>query len=116
MNNLLVNNGQKKVKDCMKSLRSLYFVLAFLGLVPTTFAQVRPETALEEYLKRDDKRYEWSVRESYTIGDVQATSILLTSQQWHEFIWTHELIVLVPKKVQYDGALLFINGGSNKKG
>ena len=100
----------------MKSLRSLYFVLALLGFLPAAFAQVRPETAWEEYLKRDDKRYEWSVRESYTIGDVQATSILLTSQQWHEFIWTHELIVLVPKKVQYDGALLFINGGSNKKG
>jgi PhoPQ-activated pathogenicity-related protein len=91
--------------------------LFLLVMQSSVFAQiVTPETALQEYLKIDDKRFEWSVRDTYSVGDVQATSILLTSQQWHEYIWTHELIILVPKEVQYDGALLFINGGSNKKG
>jgi PhoPQ-activated pathogenicity-related protein len=91
--------------------------LFLLVMQSSVLAQtVTPETALQEYLKIDDKRFEWSVRDTYSVGDVQATSILLTSQQWHEYIWTHELIILVPKEVQYDGALLFINGGSNKKG
>lgn len=101
----------------MKKRLSLCIALLSVLSVAVSLAQsVTPENALESYLKTDDKRYEWSIHDTYTIGDVQATSILLTSQQWHEYIWTHELIVLVPKDVQYDGALLFINGGSNKKG
>jgi PhoPQ-activated pathogenicity-related protein len=101
----------------MKNLRSLFNVILFLAFASAVNAQaVRPETALEEYLKIDDKRYEWTIHDTWSLGDVQATSILLTSQQWHEYVWTHELIVLVPKAIQYDGALLFINGGSNKKG
>ncbi|MGC3946535.1 MAG: PhoPQ-activated protein PqaA family protein [Chryseolinea sp.] len=101
----------------MKKLNSICLVLLSVLVISGSFAQtVRPENALESYLKTDDKRYEWSIHDTYTIGDVKATSILLTSQQWHEYVWTHELIVLVPKDVQFDGALLFINGGSNRKG
>lgn len=95
------------------------FYLAVVGIAMAIGAQaqkVTPETALEAYLKTDDKRFEWSIHDSYAIGDVRATSILLTSQQWHEYVWTHELIVLIPADVQYDGALLFITGGSNRKG
>ncbi|HTF19963.1 MAG TPA: PhoPQ-activated protein PqaA family protein [Chryseolinea sp.] len=101
----------------MKNFSTVCFTLVFFTMLSPALAQaVRPETALQEYLKLEDKRYEWSVRDTYSVGDVQASSILLTSQQWHEYIWTHELIILVPKEVQFDGALLFINGGSNKKG
>lgn len=101
----------------MNKLRSMCLVVSAMFVFASSFAQsVRPDNALESYLKIDDKRYEWSIHDTYTIGDVQATSILLTSQQWHEYVWTHELIVLLPKDVQFDGALLFINGGSNKKG
>lgn len=78
---------------------------------PTT-----PETALQTYLANDDNRFEWKVRENYSLENVKVYSLMLTSQQWHEYIWTHELIVLVPAEVRYDGALLFITGGSNKKG
>lgn len=97
------------------------FVFVF---IPLLFTQSRadcqeattPSTAMQAYLNNGDKRFEWKVRENYVIGDVKAYSIKLTSQQWHEYIWTHELIVLVPQDIRYDGALLFITGGSNKKG
>ena len=75
-----------------------------------------PETALLGYLNNGDKSYRWELKESYTIGEVKAYSLLLTSQQWHEYIWTHQLTILVPAENKYDGALLFITGGSNKKG
>ncbi len=75
-----------------------------------------PETALLGYLNNGDKSYRWELKESYTIGDVKAYSLLLTSQQWHEYIWTHQLTILVPAENKYDGALLFITGGSNNKG
>jgi PhoPQ-activated pathogenicity-related protein len=75
-----------------------------------------PETALDGYINNGDKAYKWELKESYTIGDVKAYNLLLTSQQWHEYIWTHQLTILVPAENKYDGALLFITGGSNKKG
>ncbi|HEX8039264.1 MAG TPA: PhoPQ-activated protein PqaA family protein, partial [Chryseosolibacter sp.] len=75
-----------------------------------------PETALQGYLRNGDQTFRWEVKESYEIGNVKGYSLLLTSQQWHEYIWTHQLIILVPREMKYDGALLFITGGSNKKG
>lgn len=75
-----------------------------------------PETALQGYLGNDDKAYRWELKETYPVGDAKAYSLLLTSQQWHEYIWTHQLTILVPTEKNYDAALLFITGGSNKKG
>ena len=75
-----------------------------------------PETALQGYLDNGDKTYRWELKESYRIGSVNAYSLLLTSQQWHEYVWTHQLTIFVPSENKYDGALLFITGGSNKKG
>ena len=60
--------------------------------------------------------FKWDLMDSYNIGPVRAFNILLTSQQWHEYVWTHQITVLVPSENKYDGALLFITGGSNKKG
>lgn len=98
-------------------MRRICFACMFIILSCRVQAQtVTPETALQAYLKLDDKRYQWSVHDSYDVGDVKAASLLLTSQQWHEYIWTHELVILIPRDVQYDGALLFITGGSNRKG
>lgn len=79
-------------------------------------AGLTPETALVGYLNNDDKTFKWELKESYDIGSVKAYSLLLTSQQWHEYVWTHQLTILVPAENKYDGALLFINGGSNRKG
>lgn len=93
------------------ALVQIVFLLQVSAQSPLT-----PATALQGYINNGDKAYQWELKESYTIGDVKAYSLLLTSQQWHEFIWTHQLTILVPKENMFDGALLFITGGSNKKG
>jgi PhoPQ-activated pathogenicity-related protein len=41
---------------------------------------------------------------------------VLTSQQWREHVWKHQLTVLVPEVVTHETALLFITGGSVKNG
>jgi len=97
----------------------LFFSILFLQCVVLTSngqKALTPETALEGYLNNGDKRYQWELKESYSLGDVKAYDLLLTSQQWHEYIWTHQLTILVPKENAFDGALFFIIGGSNKKG
>lgn len=97
----------------------LILTILFLSFVSiTTNAQVplTPQTALQSYLNNGDKTYHWELKGSYLVGDVKAYDLLLTSQQWHEFVWTHQLTILVPNEKFFDGALLFITGGANKKG
>lgn len=79
-------------------------------------AQTTPETALKNYLNNGDNTYKWELKDSYEIGNVKAYALLLTSQKWREHVWTHQLTIMVPKETKYDGALLFITGGSVKEG
>lgn len=77
---------------------------------------ITPETALQRYLNNDDESFEWELKEKYTYGELTAFDILLTSQNWRNHIWTHQLTLYVPEDVNFDGALLFITGGSVKDG
>ncbi len=56
------------------------------------------------------------IEEKYDFGELTAFDILLTSQKWREHIWTHQLTLYVPEEIKFDGALLFITGGSVKDG
>lgn len=89
----------------------LFFVLSAIAQPPTT-----PQTALQDYLNIEDTAYTWEIRDTYKVEKATAHSILLTSQNWQGILWKHELIVFVPTSVAYDGALLFITGGSIKDG
>lgn len=91
-------------------------IMLFFCLTASAQQALTPETALAGYIDNGDKAYRWELKDSYTLGSVKAFNLLLTSQQWHEYVWTHQLTVLVPDENKYDGALLFITGGSNKKG
>ena len=73
--------------------------------------KVTPETALQNYLNNDDASFKWIIKDSFELGEVKAYDLLLTSQKWREHIWKHQLTILVPEEVAYDGSLLFITGG-----
>lgn len=97
----------------------LLCLLFFVCTVVRVRAQdaITPATALDRYLNNGDKTFRWEIKESYDIGDVKSYTILLTSQQWREHTWKHQLNILVPATIKYDGALLFVTGGSiNKEG
>jgi len=102
---------KRVIKIC---LIHIVFLLTFFHTDAQT--KLTPETALEGYLNNGDKTFKWELKDSFSIGSVKAYNLLLTSQQWHEYVWTHQLTILVPAENKYDGALLFINGGSNRKG
>jgi len=96
-------------------------LIAFAGALfafefPKPTDSVTPSTALESYLHNGDKSFKWEIKDTHTYGDITAYEVLLTSQKWREHTWKHQLSVLVPKEVNYDGALLFITGGSVKNG
>lgn len=79
-------------------------------------APITPETALQRYLDNGDESFKWELKEKYSYGELTAFDILLTSQNWRDHIWTHQLTLYVPEKINYNGALLFITGGSVKDG
>jgi PhoPQ-activated pathogenicity-related protein len=75
-----------------------------------------PENALLHYLNNGDTTYHWELQNSYDILDVKAYDLLLTSQQWRDYTWKHQLTIFIPSDIQYEGALLWISGGSLRDG
>jgi PhoPQ-activated pathogenicity-related protein len=93
-------------------IKTLLIQLAFVFTLKAQ--KITPETALESYLANGDKTFKWELKDSFVRGDNTYFNLLLTSQKWREFTWTHQLTVIVPKHNKHDDALLFITGGSNK--
>jgi len=98
-----------------KTLTSTGTFLIFLLLFTfcTSEKEVTPETALQAYLQNNDTSYDWELHETHESGELKLYNLLVTSQKWREYIWRHQVTVIVPEEVKYDEALLFITGGSN---
>lgn len=99
-------------------LKTTAALFAHLLFFVAAFAQqtVTPANALQSYLNNGDASFHYELKDSFNINQVKCYSILLTSQKWREYTWTHQLAIFVPANVSYDGALLFITGGSVKNG
>ncbi|MFD3394497.1 PhoPQ-activated protein PqaA family protein [Aquirufa sp. OSTEICH-129V] len=97
----------------MKNLRFgiILLLIPFLGF---SQSKIKPENALKSYLSNGDSNYTWELKDSANIGSAKAYQVLLTSQKWRGIMWRHQLTIIIPSTIQYDGALLFITGGSNK--
>ncbi len=94
----------------------LIILLLLFGITVNAQKKITPETALQSYLDNGDKTFKWEIKDTFKADGVTIYDLLLTSQKWREFVWTHQLTVIVPDENKYDGALVFINGGSNKDG
>ncbi len=72
-------------------------------------------TALASYLANGDQTYGWEIRDSLVFDRGTIYQVLLTSQKWREHTWKHQLNVIVPKEVAYNGGLLFVSSGRMQK-
>lgn len=95
---------------------AIAFILLGTLVAGQVHSQTTPETALKAYLENGDNSFAWELKDSYNIDGVKAYDLLLTSQNWKNHIWKHQLTILVPKENKFDGALLYITGGSVKDG
>jgi PhoPQ-activated pathogenicity-related protein len=75
-----------------------------------------PENALQHYLHNGDTTFHWEVKNTFDFNDSKVYDLLLTSQTWRGITWRHQLSIVVPKEIKYDGALLLITGGHIKDG
>lgn len=109
-------------------IERIYFRLYFFVIVVLLFQSCRkaettidtniitPETALKAYLNNNDATLKWELKSQFKGIGVTYFQILLTSQTWQTIPWTHDLIVIAPDNMQYNDALIIINGGSNSNG
>ena len=73
--------------------------------------------ALEDYVARPDKEYEWRKISQREEGEFTITRLRLVSQQWRAFTWSHDMQVVVPEKVRNPGiAFLMISGDGQGTG
>ncbi len=99
-----------------KRLPQITSCIAVLFHITTIAQPVTPANALKSYLNNKDTVFHWELKDSFNVGSVKAYDLLLTSQHWRTYTWTHQLTVLVPPDIQHNEALLFITGGSLKDG
>lgn len=94
----------------------IFFIVTVVGQPKLQPAAITPENALESYLHNGDNTYQWKLVDSFKTDKVATYNLLLTSQTWENITWVHQLTVFVPAENNYDGALLFITGGSVRDG
>ncbi len=107
-------------------MRKTHLKILILSLTATiTFAcqtkkvpevKVTPENAMESYLNNGDNSFIWEVQDSIQTEGSKLYRLQITSQNWRDTAWNHELTVIVPDSVKYNDGLLFITGGSIKSG
>ncbi|MDP8244388.1 MAG: PhoPQ-activated protein PqaA family protein [Candidatus Hinthialibacter antarcticus] len=73
--------------------------------------------ALDAYVEKEDGKFAWEIHETAKLDGVTVYDLTLTSQQWREYLWKHQLTLFVPDKMlSGKTALLFVTGGSIKNG
>lgn len=100
----------------MKKTSRILILFLFFGSFVCAQQKITPETALNSYLNNGDKSFKWELKDTFKVEGATVYDLLLTSQKWREFVWTHQLTIIVPEENKFDGALLFVTGGSNKEG
>jgi len=115
MNNQLVLFMKKKVLQIMFVLVSITCYAQSRGFSGKQHL-VTPSTAMKNYLSLADRAYSWQVKDTIQLDGVTAYLLNLTSQQWRDTKWKHNLAVLVPDTIAHNGSLLFISGGKIKDG
>ncbi len=72
----------------------------------------RKETALDRYVARAEKSYQWQDAPEL-VQSAGETDLRLTSQTWQGKEWTHRLQIFTPEKMEFpDAALINVSFGS----
>ena len=101
-------------------MKSRYFFIALFVLILTT-AQFAVGTPLDDYVAAPDASYSYNVTKTVPGPGYTAYIIEMTSQTWRSedevdrTLWKHWLTIIKPNSATSDTALLWINGGSNRR-
>jgi len=103
----------------MRLLKLLGGALAAAAMLVSAPALANPKNALDAYVAKPDPAFAWKVAGQVSGPGYHGAVLELTSQTWltskevDKPVWKHWLTVIVPDKVSYSKAFLFITGGKN---
>jgi PhoPQ-activated pathogenicity-related protein len=87
-------------------------LLAIAAAYATAAWAVPARAGLDEYVKKPDPSFTWSLSATQPVPGATVHHLKLTSQTWKGIAWTHNLSIIEPVDVTYpDAVLLFITGG-----
>lgn len=77
-------------------------------------------TPLDDYVNKPDSTYNYEILETRRASHCTVYQLNMTSQTWKPTvqsrpIWWHDMIIIIPDKIEMDSALMLIDGGSNDK-
>lgn len=111
-----------KLPDCLKYAVPLF--VATISTLPVAGSELvapkaGPETALDRYVHAPDPTFSFKLENKQSKDGVTQYVLNMISQTWRtpaevdRTEWQHWVSIAVPDKVEFDTALLFIDGGSN---
>jgi len=101
--------------------RAWRFGMLMLLVLLTLAASAAFATPLDDYVAAPDPAFQYKLVNQAEKGDVTTYVYHMVSQTWLDdskvdrTLWEHEVLVSVPKEVQYTKAMMFIGGGDNRK-
>ncbi len=106
----------------MHSTRALWIVILSLVVLPHAIGlcQAPPaETALDQYIQKEDPSYQWKIVSDEQRDGMQIVVVDMISQTWRSTeevdrpVWQHWLTFAIPQKITSETGMLFIGGGAN---
>ena len=102
------------MRSCLP-FRTSTFALVLVIYSTVTSAQAIPKapSALDDYIKKVDPGFTWTVSKSTVVDGGKVTVLKVTSQIWQNIPWVHMVTICEPSDLKYpEAALLTITGGS----
>ncbi|MBC7320588.1 PhoPQ-activated pathogenicity-like protein PqaA type [bacterium] len=92
----------------MRRFLKILVLLFLLSLVTSSVSYSQP---LIDYVNKVDNFYKWEVLSEEARDGITLYEVELTSQEWRNIIWTHRLIIGIPKlPISTKVGILFITG------
>lgn len=90
----------------------------------TTFVnaeELPQQTALDEYINKEDNSYQWDVVSETTTDGMKLVVVNMISQSWrtpeevNRTKWQHWVRIAIPEQIRSETGFLMIGGGSNRQ-
>jgi PhoPQ-activated pathogenicity-related protein len=102
------------------SLAAVVFVAAAGGATgpdePVRQARTGSGADLPTYIKKDEPKFSWKLKNKMTTDAGTTYELELVSQEWHDITWKHRIDVFQPKDVKPNATMLIYNTGGYNAG
>lgn len=94
-------------------LKVVFLLAVFVVPVAADDGSTKVPSALSDYVSRPEPDFAWKLVNTVETEFGRMHQMRVTSQRWHDIVWTHAVEVFEPKKIVHPShALLFVHGGS----